>query len=494
MTLNLLEGARRVLGWEDEVITTDPNSPTSDLYFAPMKRDSLAVDESETVGVWKQVGVADDLTQASAVTVTNTYGRVTLMMLERHKPKSVAIKIGNGVNPRAAGHGIARALLRPGIFKTAFSKGYYAGPDKVRIGITCDPEDRERLVAEFWKGVEYGRYENFACWLTALPPNVLNPVSFDHLIADLFDLACTRNQSAKASCINVTDEEVRKMQLLQGVGGGSCYKPRVMAFVVHPSTGATKQLRGFCGKGMTYDSGGLGIKPAAGMLEMYMDMGGAAQNVAAMLYALANPNMLTHSTVFGVAIAENMVDANAYRNGDILVAYNGTTVRVIHTDAEGRLVLADLLAYLEARYMDHGVSAFVDMLVDATLTGHAHRTSGDNVGVLVVRGNDPDVRRRYEDMAAGVGDPVQVLNLTAEHLEVMVDDIADLRNLSELPDGALGAQTAAGFCSRFVEDGVLYLHHDVARIASRKGSPRTGRAKGLPVDAGFAFAVQHLST
>ena len=185
------------------------------------------------------------------------------------------------------------------------------------------------------------------------PPNVMFP--------EAFATAAQAMAKANALKIEVFDfKEIRRrgMKLIDAVGRGSAHEPRLV-HVSYTPKGAKRKLV-FVGKGITFDTGGISIKPAAGMGDMKHDMSGAA-NVVALMAAVAavKPKVEVHAIA---ACAENMPDGNAYRPGDIWGSLDGKTVEIVNTDAEGRLVLADALAY--ARTLSP------DLIVDnATLTG-----------------------------------------------------------------------------------------------------------------------------
>lgn len=421
----------------------------------------------------------------TSIDVTKFVGSTLLGMMERNKPSTVGIYLPAGLDLFGAARGATRAILRPGLRKTAVSEDYYAGPQTITLvyGGTNETD-----ATDLARGAEVGRYENFQCWLGQLPPNVLNPTTFGKLIVDIFAVMTRLNPDTLCLAHSPNDSEYQRMELLRAVGRASAVKPAVRAMVVHPPSGPTADKRAYVGKGLTFDSGGLSLKTGGHMREMHTDMMGAAAVVAAALYYMHHPDELKFTTVFVVGLAENVISSDGYRVEDIYTAYNGSTVRVLNTDAEGRLVLADTVAWTCEQF-----SQVQEVIVNATLTGHALSVAGDKMGTLMVRGNPPSFVEMVRCLGDQVGDPVQPLLLTDLHGSLMRDTVADYKNLSEQPDGRMGTQTAAAFVSFFVPKGVRFIHHDMAWAATDKGDPDSGRAAGLPRNAGFALARALLS-
>jgi leucyl aminopeptidase len=250
-----------------------------------------------------------------------------------------------------------------------------------------------------------------------------------------------------------------------GVGQGSVHPPRLVELRYRPP-GARNHL-GLVGKGITFDSGGLSLKPAAGMLTMKCDMAGAAAVAAAMI-AVADLGLPVNISGWA-CLAENMPSGTATRPGDVLTMYGGRTVEVLNTDAEGRLVLADGLA--------RAGEETPDLMVDvATLTGACVVALGNRVcGVM---SNDDDLRATVCDVAAGVGEAMWPLPIPEEMREkVRSSKIADLGNHN--PDKFGGALYAAAFLREFVPDGIRWAHLDIAGPAYNDGdafgyTPRGG--------------------
>ncbi|MFS0884807.1 leucyl aminopeptidase [Aeromicrobium sp. 179-A 4D2 NHS] len=232
-----------------------------------------------------------------------------------------------------------------------------------------------------------------------------------------------------------------------GVGRGSEAPPRLVRLEYAPE-GATKHLA-LVGKGITFDSGGLSLKPGASMMTMKCDMGGAAAIVAA-THAIARLGLPIRVTAFA-CIAENLPSGTATRPGDVLRMRSGATVEVHNTDAEGRLVLADGLALAVEAEPDHIVDA-------ATLTGAAMVALGTRT--TAVLGNDTDLEERVLAAGEAAGEPMWRLPITEEIISaVSTSSIADLRQHNPKPYG--GTLYAAAFLREFVAER-SWAHLDIA--------------------------------
>jgi leucyl aminopeptidase len=255
--------------------------------------------------------------------------------------------------------------------------------------------------------------------------------------------------------------EKKGMKLIIAVGQGSRRDPRVVHMTYKPAKPAKKKLV-FVGKGLTFDTGGICIKPAPGMEEMKGDMGGAA-NVVALMAAVAavKPAVEVHGLI---GCAENMPDGAAYRPGDIFGSYDGKTVEIINTDAEGRLVLADVLAY--ARELKP------DLLLDnATLTGACVVALGPTVSGFYA--NRDEVAERVKKAAKAAGEAMWHMPLVEDLRDGLKSDWADIKHVADRWGGSI---TAALFLREFVGD-TPWVHIDVAG-PSMANKPYNVFAKG----------------
>ncbi len=274
------------------------------------------------------------------------------------------------------------------------------------------------------------------------PPNVLTPAALAtaaQVAAKMHGFECT--------VFDFKEIKRRGMQLLQAVGQGSVNEPRFVHLAYVPKQKPKKRLV-FVGKGITFDSGGLSIKPAPGMGEMKHDMSGAA-NVVGLMVAVAalKPKCEVHCIL---AAAENMPDGGAYRPGDVWGSLDGKSVEIINTDAEGRLILADALAY--ARELKP------DLLVDnATLTGAMVVALGNTCTGWFA--NSEEAARQFADAVKHSGEQMWRMPLLDELKEQLKSDVADLKHTGDRYGGSI---SAALFLKEFIGDTKNWVHADIA--------------------------------
>ncbi len=242
---------------------------------------------------------------------------------------------------------------------------------------------------------------------------------------------------------------------LMAVGGGSARPPRLVRFSYAPR-GAKAHLA-LVGKGITFDTGGLNLKPAEGMYTMKCDMGGAAAVLAA-TRAIADLGLKVRVTSYA-AMAENMPSGTAYRPSDVLTMFGGTTVENVNSDAEGRLVMADALVRA-------GQDA-PDLIVDvATLTGACVVALGERVAGLMASADE--AADRVLDAAETAGEAFWQLPIPDGTRKKLDSKVADLRSGGNRAGGAL---TAAAFLQTFVPEGMLWAHLDIAGPAFNEEAP-----------------------
>ncbi|MFL6051377.1 MAG: leucyl aminopeptidase [Actinoallomurus sp.] len=294
--------------------------------------------------------------------------------------------------------------------------------------------------------------------LVNTPPSDLNPEA-------LADAARQVGEEAGLS-VEVLDEKALVdggYGGIVGVGQGSVNPPRLVRLAYeHPE--ATKTVA-FVGKGITFDSGGLSLKPSEAMDWMKSDMGGAAAVLGALkaIAALA-PKV---KVVGYLAIAENMPSGTAQRPSDVLTIYGGKTVEVLNTDAEGRLVMADAL--VRAGEDEPDLVIDVATLTGAQLVAHATRTTG-------VMANDDDVREKVVDAAGRAGESAWPMPLPEELRKGLDSAVADIANISGERWG--GMLVAGIFLKEFVPDGVRWAHLDIAGPSFNQAQPYGYTPKG----------------
>ncbi len=248
-----------------------------------------------------------------------------------------------------------------------------------------------------------------------------------------------------------------------GVGKGSSRPPRLVR-LAHRGGGRKGKKVALVGKGITFDTGGISIKPAANMHHMTSDMGGAAAVIATVV--LAARLKLPIDVVAYVPMAENMPSSTAQRPGDVLTQYGGTTVEVLNTDAEGRLILADAIV----RACEDGPDYLIET---STLTGAQTVALGARTpGVM---GSD-DFRDRVAEISQGVGENAWAMPLPEELKDDLKSTVADLANVSG--SRFAGMLVAGTYLREFVADGVEWAHIDIAAPAYNSGGPWGYTPKG----------------
>jgi leucyl aminopeptidase len=279
--------------------------------------------------------------------------------------------------------------------------------------------------------------------LVAEPANIIYPESFVERCMHLADLG------VEITVLDVADMEKLGMGALLGVGQGSRRPSRLLAMKWDGTDGAQEKPVVFVGKGVTFDTGGISIKPAAGMEDMKWDMGGAGA-VAGAMKALAGRKAKAH--VVGICgLVENMPDGNAQRPGDVVTSMSGQTVEVINTDAEGRLVLCDALHWAQEIY---NPEVIVDL---ATLTGAIIISLGKENGGLF--SNDDGLADKLYAAGNASGDKLWRMPLSSAYDKLIDSPIADIKNVGPRDAGSI---TAAQFLQRFIKSGVKWAHLDIA--------------------------------
>ncbi|MEP1205929.1 MAG: leucyl aminopeptidase [Rhizobiaceae bacterium] len=282
------------------------------------------------------------------------------------------------------------------------------------------------------------------------PANILTPKEFAKRASQLKKLGC------KVDILDEKDMKTLKMNALLGVARGSRNPPRMA--IIHWKGGAAKDRPvAFVGKGVTFDTGGISLKPAGGMEDMKGDMGGAAA-VAGLMHALAARKAKVNAIGI-IAMVENMPDGDAQRPGDIVKSMSGQTIEVLNTDAEGRLVLADALYHCNKKYKPKF------MINLATLTGAILVALGNQHAGLF--SNDDELSDQLSKAGQDTNEKVWRMPLTAEYDKMIDSKNADMKNIGGRHAGSI---TAGQFLQRFVGK-TPWAHLDVAGTAM--ASPQT---------------------
>jgi leucyl aminopeptidase len=298
--------------------------------------------------------------------------------------------------------------------------------------------------------------------LISEPPNVLGPVEFAERLRGLADLGVSVEVVEPAAL------EELGMRAMLAVAQGSV-RPARLVVMRWQGGDAGKAPLAVVGKGVVFDTGGISIKPGLNMENMKGDMSGAAA-VAGLMHALAKRK--AKADVIGICgIVENMPDGNAMRPGDIVKAMSGTTIEIVNTDAEGRLVLADCLWYVQQHFKP---SAIIDL---ATLTGAMSVALGsDHAGLF---SNDDALSSALSAAGGAVGEKLWRMPMSAHYDRLIDSQFADIKNSAGRPAGSI---TAAQFLGRFIKD-TPWAHLDIAGVAFGTGSSEinTGWANGFGV-------------
>ncbi|NNC54031.1 MAG: leucyl aminopeptidase [Erythrobacter sp.] len=299
------------------------------------------------------------------------------------------------------------------------------------------------------EGVEFTRE------LVTEPANVIYPESFVARCKERFE-----DTGAELIVLDEGQMEEMGMGSLLGVGQGSARDSRILA--IRWNGGGSEAPVAFVGKGVTFDTGGISIKPGPGMEDMKWDMGGAGAVAGGMLALVKRK---AKANVVGVmGLVENMPDGNAQRPGDVVKSMNGQTIEILNTDAEGRLVLADALHWTQEEFQPSRVIDF------ATLTGAIIISLGNEYAGLF--SNDDQLSKELSEAGEAVGDKVWRMPLGKAYDKLIDSPIADMKNIGGKGAGSI---TAAQFLQRFIADDTPWAHIDIAGMA---WSDKPGRTWG----------------
>ncbi len=358
-------------------------------------------------------------------------------------PMEQRLAVESGDQAQAVLEGLVLALYRFDRYKSNASDNGRA-TESVRVIAETDRQ-RDEIRAGLERGEIYSRATMLARDLVNEPPSSGNP---------RWLAAQASGTAKKGLTVKVYDEKKikqMKMGAVQGVAIGST-EPARFVHMTWKVPGAKKTIA-IVGKGITFDSGGLCLKSADGMLNMKGDMGGAAAVVGIMS---ALPALKPKVNVHGIfAATENMPGGAAYKTRDVLTARNGKTIEIINTDAEGRLILADALSYAS----DLDPDEIIDL---ATLTGAVVVALGNDISGIF--SNDQDLAGRISAAGHRAGEKVWQLPLEEDYMEMIRSDVADMKNSGGRWGGAI---LAALLLREFVADGISWAHIDIAGPALR---------------------------
>jgi leucyl aminopeptidase len=289
--------------------------------------------------------------------------------------------------------------------------------------------------------------------LVSEPPNVIYPESFAAFAKQL------TKDGVKVEVLGEKEMTKLGMGALLGVGQGSLRESKLLVMHWNGSKDKSSKPLAIIGKGVCFDSGGISLKPGAGMWDMKWDMAGAGA-VTGLMRALARRKSTAHVVAL-CGLVENMPDAGAQRPGDVVTSMSGQTIEVQNTDAEGRLVLCDVLWYAQQKYQPR---AIVDL---ATLTGAIIQALSEHYAGLF--SNNDELSEKLIAAGQAVGERLWRFPMGDEYDRDLKSLIADMKNIG---GGRAGSITAAQFLQRFIKDNTPWAHLDIAGVVwNEKGTP-----------------------
>lgn len=405
------------------------------------------------------------------------------------KAASLAANKAVGMKVRTMAVAIHRAFgakFEPGLLAQSIAEGIYYGSFRYDEYVTSDEDGRadslvveviddnaaktKRLAEGLLKGAIIGKAQSYARALANRPGNVINPPS---LAAEAKKLA---RGTKGLSCTVLDEKQLAKLGMggILAVGSGSKTPPRLIVVKYAPKGKAGRlPTVALVGKAITFDSGGISIKPAQNMEQMKLDKTGG---IAVLAAAKAAAELKLPINLYAIVpSAENMPSSTSYRPGDIVTTYSGKTVEIQNTDAEGRMILCDALHY--------AVKQNCDVIIDiATLTGSCMVALGTHKAGLMA--NDDKLIKQLQQASETSGESVWPLPCGDEYAEEMKSKIADLKNSGGRWGGAC---TAAAFLRQFVGDK-KWAHLDIAGVDSFE------KATATAAEGASAFGVRLLTT
>ncbi|MEZ4983508.1 MAG: leucyl aminopeptidase family protein [Saprospiraceae bacterium] len=371
------------------------------------------------------------------------HSELTLQWLPSAAPDNLSLHTEAVVN------GLVQGCHNPGVYKTRNDRQHPILQADTTLTIVSDPAQETALLDAAHQGRIIGETQLRIMALVDAPANFKTP-------AHLAQYATHAGQTYgfNVQVMNKEALEANGMHALLAVGQGSVVPPAMLVMEYKgKANGNGLPTIGLVGKGVTFDTGGISIKPSANMHYMKSDMGGAAA-VLGTIEAAAKLQLPVH-LVGIVPTTENCIDALAVKPGDVISSYSGKSIEVIDTDAEGRLILADGLSYVIRNYHPQVV---IDL---ATLTGASVRTFGYLAAALF--SNDDQLAHHLAAAGQQTGERVWPLPLWDEYGDDMKSDVADIKNFSGKP--VAGAISAAKFLEFFIDQHPSWAHLDIAGVA-----------------------------
>lgn len=367
--------------------------------------------------------------------------KLGLSFLHKNAPENPAPWVEAAIN------GLLLGRYDIGLYKTDKKPEDGFDPDKFHVEVLVDAPHLEVATVAVQRGQAFAQTHFEIFDLVNAPANKKTP----QVLADW----AVASGKQHGYAVEVFDEEKivkTGLHALHSVSKGSEHPPTFIVMEYKPKGEALRKI-GLVGKGVTFDTGGLSIKPSTNMHYMKSDMGGAAAVLGTI--EMAAKLQLPIHIVAAIPSTENSVDSLSTKPGDVIGSYHGKTIEVIDTDAEGRLILADGLTYIVRNFAP-------DVLIDlATLTGSTIRTLGTYAGGLF--SNNDDLVAQLNQAGERTGERLWRLPLWDDYNKELKSDVADLKNFSGSP--AAGAITAAKFLEAFIEKHPAWAHLDIAGMA-----------------------------
>jgi leucyl aminopeptidase len=403
----------------------------------------IAAERLQLVGLGERAKATLDTLRKAAAMAANRAVEMKVKQVSLALHRSFAGTLDVAAMARAIAEGVYYGSYRYDEYVSESENGRL-GSLEAQI-VDPDPAQLKGLSAGIAPGVVIGRMQSYARTLANRPANVINPPALAKAARDL-----TRGLTTlRCTIYDERQLEAENMGGILAVGAGSQSKPRLIILKYTPAKRPARHLPtvALVGKGVTFDSGGISIKPAQDMDQMKLDKSGGIAVLAAMKAAAELDLPLN---LWGlVPSAENLPSGSSFRPGDIVTTYSGKTVEILNTDAEGRMLLCDALAFAARQKSD--------IVIDvATLTGACMVALGSfKAGVM---GNDDELIKELEKAAEESGESIWHMPSGDEYVEEMKSKIADLKNIGSRWGGAC---TAAAFLRQFVGEA-KWAHLDIA--------------------------------
>lgn len=359
--------------------------------------------------------------------------------------KTISTSIPDAVAKEA--EEIVQAVAEGALLKAHSIPSYKTEKEKVDIEEFVVLQEKEQKVLAGKEAVKRAeilvRYQNLARDMINAPSNKMTPVIFSQTIKKLAE-----NSGIKCK---IYDPKELRMQAVAEVAKGSKNPPKVVVLEYFGKKGQKFDV-GLVGKGVTFDAGGISLKPSKKLWEMKTDMAGAA-SVAGVILAAKELKVKKNICAI-IPLTENMPAGGAYKPGDVISSLSGITIEIISTDAEGRLVLADAISYAQKK----GIKKIIDV---ATLTGGCIVALGDVASGIM--GNDKELIKSLINASKNTGEKIWVLPLFEEYEDYLKSKNADIKNCAEL--GKASPSVGGTFLKRFIEKDISWAHIDIAGTA-----------------------------